>query len=134
MVAEYRARQRAGTENFEGRHNGGQSPDDGMAGIYGPLPLNAAAREWARLTGTKRPHRATILRWCTKGCRGVRLTGERAGNVWTVTPQALREFHRQLNERPRGSSPAMAGPVRTVEIARAIEELDAVIGAGGFDR
>jgi hypothetical protein len=93
-----------------------------------PLPLNAAAREWARLTGTKRPHRATILRWCTKGCRGIRLAGERAGNVWWVTPAALREFHRRLNERSCEAAPSTAGPVRVAEIARALQELDAIIG------
>jgi hypothetical protein len=91
-----------------------------------PLGLNAAAREWARLTGTPRPHRSTLLRWATRGCRGVRLAAERAGNSWAITPAALAEFHRQLNDRPAVTVPA--GPVRSAQIAQANDEFDRLVG------
>lgn len=119
MVSGYSTPTRAGTE-----------PHGGRAHRDTPLPLNAAAREWAMITGTKRPHRATLLRWCTRGCRGIRLVAERAGNVWAVTPAALVEFHRQLNARPAALVPLAAGPARANEIARALRELDSIIGGG----
>jgi hypothetical protein len=93
------------------------------------LPLNAAAREWARMTGTSRPHRSTIMRWCVKGCRGVRLCGRRSGNGWVVTPEALAEFHARINERPATSMTVPeANPARAAEIATALGELDKLIG------
>lgn len=93
------------------------------------LPLTEAAREWARLTKTPRPHRSTLIRWCTKGCRGVRLCGRRAGNGWVVTHDALVEFHRRLNEWTAHATKAVeANPARAGEIAAALDELDSLIG------
>ena len=93
------------------------------------LPLTVAAREWARITRTPRPHRSTLIRWCTKGCRGVRLCGRRAGNGWFVTRDALVEFHRLTNQRTGGMTSAIeANPARAGEIATALVELDRLIG------
>ncbi len=95
------------------------------------LGLNQAAREWARLTGTTKPHRSTLLRWATRGVRGVRLAAERAGNSWAITPAALAEFHRQLNDRPAVT--VQAGPVRAAQIAQANDEFDRLTGGSMAD-
>jgi hypothetical protein len=93
------------------------------------LPINEAAREWARITGTRRPHRSTLIRWCTRGCRGVRLAGRLAGGGWFVTCEALREFHVRVNERPLIDDRTVeANPARAAEIATALVELDSLIG------
>jgi hypothetical protein len=93
------------------------------------MPMSEAAREWAKITNTRRPHRATLIRWCTKGCRGVRLCARRAGGAWFVTRDALVEFHRRTNEHAFAMSPAIgANPARAGEIAAALRELDRLIG------
>ncbi len=93
------------------------------------LPLTEAAREWARITKTARPHRSTLIRWCTKGCRGVRLCGRRAGNTWVVTREALVEFRNRLNEWTVSAAAGVeTNPARAGEIATALAELDAIIG------
>ena len=104
-------------------------PRDSADGIPFALPVNAAAREWARITGTPRPHRSTIIRWCTRGCRGVRLAGRMAGGGWVVTRDALREFHFQINQRPTADHLPIGGiPGRAAEVAQALVELDALTG------
>ena len=104
-------------------------PRDFADGIPRALPLTEAAREWSRITKTPRPHRATLIRWCTKGCRGVRLCGRRAGHAWFVTRDALIEFHRRINESSIATSGmAEANPTRAGEIATALDELDQLLG------
>jgi len=56
----------------------------------------------------------------------VRLVAERHGNVWTITPAALAEFHRRLNEQAVAVVPA--GPARAAQVAAAMAELDAITG------
>jgi hypothetical protein len=98
-------------------------------GIPRALPINEAAREWARITGTARPHRSTLIRWCTRGCRGVRLAGRLAGGGWVVTHEALREFHVRINQRRQCDHHTVeAGTTRAAEIATALVELDALLG------
>jgi hypothetical protein len=93
------------------------------------MPISQAAREWARITKTRRPHRATLIRWCTKGCRGVRLCGRLAGGGWYVTRDALVEFHRLTNEQTAVATSAVeANPARAGEIAAALDQLDRLIG------
>jgi hypothetical protein len=92
------------------------------------LPLTRAAAEWARITGAPRPHRATLARWCVRGCRGVRLRGELAGGAWYVTREALVDFHRRLNEPRPEAADRVAGPARAAEIERTIAELHALVG------
>lgn len=104
-------------------------PRDCADGIPRALPINEAAREWARITGTPRPHRSTLIRWCTRGCRGVRLAGRLAGGGWVVTREALREFHVRINDRPLIADRTVeANPARAAEIATALNELDSIIG------
>lgn len=92
------------------------------------LPLTQAAAEWHRITGARRPHTATLARWCIRGCRGIRLRGERSGSQWFVTVEALREFHRLTNILPDRAPDRSAGPARAAEIARSLARLDEIIG------
>jgi len=92
------------------------------------LPLTQAAAEWHRITGARKPHTATLARWCIRGCRGVRLRGERSGGQWYVTSEALREFHRLTNILPAQAVDHFAGPARAAEIARSLARLDQMIG------
>ena len=92
------------------------------------LPLTQAAAEWHRITGARKPHTATLARWCIRGCRGVRLRGERSGGQWYVTSEALREFHRLTNILPAQAVDHSAGPARAAEIARSLARLDQMIG------
>lgn len=92
------------------------------------MPMTAAARWWARRSGTPRPHKATILRWATRGVRGHRLRAERRGGRWFVSVAALEDFHRVLNEPPPRAADRSAGPIRVAAVARVIQELDAEAG------
>jgi hypothetical protein len=92
------------------------------------LTLTQAAAEWHRITGARKPHTATLARWCIRGCRGVRLRGERSGGQWYVTSEALREFHRLTNILPAQAVDHSAGPARAAEIARSLARLDQMIG------
>ncbi len=104
-------------------HAGRKAEDESPA-----MRLTQAAAEWHRITGAPRPHRATLARWCIRGCRGIRLLGERSGGQWYVTTGALLEFHRLTNVLPEHAVSRAAGPVRAAEIARSLVELDAILG------
>jgi hypothetical protein len=91
------------------------------------LNANQAAAEWSRLTRAPRPNRATVIRWCSRGCRGHRLRGERLGGRWYVTPEALAAFLRETNELPPAAADRAAGPARAAQVAAAIERLDAIL-------
>jgi len=95
------------------------------------LSIEAAATWWARRSGTPKPHRATLIRWATRGVRGIRLPAERVGGRWYVTEAGLLEFHRRLNSRPEVPPPA--GAIRAAEIAAAQRELEAILGGGGHE-
>lgn len=94
------------------------------------LSMNQAAAHWARITGTPRPHRGTLIRWSTRGVRGCRLHAEPIGGRWYTTPQAIEAFLQSLTATaPRdeiGAAPA--GAARTAQVQRALDELDAKIG------
>ena len=94
----------------------------------GTMPIEQAARWWARRCGTDKPHRSTLVRWATRGCRGRRLRAELAGGRWFVTEAALADFHRHLNELPADVPDRAAGPVRKAEIAAALQQLDILLG------
>lgn len=114
-------------EVYLSAHTGRKAADE-SPGAARALPLTQAAAEWSRITGAPRPHRATLARWCIRGCRGVRLRGERSGGQWVVTVEALREFHRLTNILPDRAPDRTAGPARAAEIARALSSLDEIIG------
>ena len=45
----------------------------------------------------RRPHVATIWRWATKGCRGIKLQTWMSGGTRVTTPAAIEEFLHRLN-------------------------------------
>ena len=88
-----------------------------------PMSLDRAATFWARITGHKKVHRATLNRWATKGVKGHRLQAERFGGRWFVRPSALREFMTAIN----GPSP-LTDQQRDAEITAAQHRLDQIVG------
>lgn len=86
------------------------------------LSIEQAARWWARESRTPKPHKATIVRWATRGVRGRRLRAEFICGRWWVTEDDLRRFHREVNEA-NGSPTHCGGPVRAAQIAIAHQRL-----------
>lgn len=91
------------------------------------LSMNQAAAHWAKITGTPRPHRSTIIRWSTRGVRGCRLHAEPIGGRWYTTDQAIEEFLRHVvGTAPRGGQQETpAGAARAAQVQRALDRLDA---------
>jgi len=87
------------------------------------MSLDRAAALWAEKSNLPRPHRATLMRWATKGVRGARLHAQRRGGRWFVTDEALSEFHRLVNADTGSPIPRAAGPVRGAEIELAHAKL-----------
>jgi hypothetical protein len=86
------------------------------------LTIEQAAAWWAQQSRTPRPHKATIIRWATRGVRGRRLQAEFISGRWWVTQDALRRFHREVNESAANHS-MPAGPLRAAQIAAAHKHL-----------
>jgi hypothetical protein len=96
------------------------------------MTIEAAAAWWARYCRAPRPHRSTLIRWATRGCRGRRLRAELSGGRWYVTEASLREFHRQTNEPRPDAVDRSAGPTRAAEIAANVQRLEDVLASGDF--
>ena len=92
------------------------------------LPMNRVAALWSKITGTPRPHRGTVIRWSTKGVKGIRLRAERLGGRWYASRDAVLDFHRQLTTASAAEGDRLAGPTRVVQVQAALQELDALIG------
>jgi hypothetical protein len=92
------------------------------------ISMNRAAAMWSKITGTPRPHRATMLRWAIKGVKGARLRAERLGGRWYSTHEAVIDFHRQLTTATAAQSDHAAGPSRIAQIQASLTELDRLIG------
>jgi hypothetical protein len=95
-----------------------------------PLPkisMNEGAAYWARITGAPRPHRSTLIRWATKGCRGKRLQAEPLAGRWFTTEPAIDEFLRHVTQLPPDVSDRTAGPARAAQVQRTLDDLDRVI-------
>jgi hypothetical protein len=92
------------------------------------LNLNRVAAYWSQITGTPRPHRGTVIRWATKGVKGVRLRAERLAGRWYASPEAVLDFHRQLTTASAAEGDRLAGPTRVIQVQAALQELDALIG------
>jgi hypothetical protein len=72
-------------------------------------------------------HRVTLLRWLTRGVRGVRLAGTKAGAAWRVRAADLDAFLGELTRLALEGTPAplvVAGqtPAAQRERARAARE------------
>lgn len=92
--------------------------------------MTKAAAYVAKKTGAPRPHRATILRWATRGIRGCKLRAEPVGARWYTSPEDVDEFLRQTAAAAAWHD-APAGPVRAGQITSAIAELDAELEGTG---
>lgn len=107
-----------------------------------PLNLSAAAAYIGRLTGEK-PHTSTIWRWCSKGCKGIRLESICIGGKRYVTVSAIERFieARSQPDAPRASTIAAEGSRpqhvarhdarRRAEIEAARRRLDVLTNRGG---
>jgi len=81
------------------------------------LTLNQAADLFPR-----RPHIATMHRWCLRGCRGVKLRSWMLGGVRHVTPEAVEEFLLALNREGTSESPDESAR-RSREAGQALQAL-----------
>jgi hypothetical protein len=91
------------------------------------ISMNDAAAYWSRITGAPRPHRGTLIRWAIRGVRGKRLRAEPLAGRWYTTTDAIEEFLRHVSQPAAAGVDRTAGPVRTAQVQRALDDLDAVI-------
>lgn len=56
------------------------------------ITLAMAAELLPRRPDGRKVHVRTIQRWIEQGCRGVYLSGRKAGNTWFTTPEAIEQF------------------------------------------
>ena len=91
------------------------------------ISMNQGAAYWARITGAPRPHRGTLIRWATKGCRGKRLQAETLAGRWFTTTDAVEEFLRHVSEVPANVVDRAAGPARAAQVQRSLDDLDRMI-------
>jgi hypothetical protein len=91
------------------------------------IDMQAAAAYWARITGTPRPHRGTLIRWAIKGVRGRRLQAEPLAGRWYTTTDAVDEFLRHMTQGSDGRADQSASPARAAQVGRALDELDQMI-------
>lgn len=91
------------------------------------IDMQAAAGHWARMTGTPRPHRGTLIRWATRGVRGRRLRGELIAGRWYTTVEDIEEFLRHMTQPISDCLDRAAAPIRAAQVERAIDDLDEMI-------
>lgn len=88
------------------------------------IGMQRAAAYFARVTGAPRPHRATLVRWATRGVRGRRLRAELLGGRWFTSEPEVDEFLRHLTAVPELCCDQSAGPVREAQVRAAVADLD----------
>ena len=88
------------------------------------MPFVEAAAEWAKMTGTPRPHRGTMIRWATRGVRGVTLKARRFLGRWYTTSDALEDFLRRCEFAPPQQGVESPGPIRSARIEESLRKLD----------
>jgi hypothetical protein len=91
------------------------------------IDMQTAAAYWAKVTGTPRPHRGTLIRWASKGVRGVRLQAEPIAGRWYTTTDAVDEFLRHMPRPGDVGSDVTAVTVRATQVGMAIEDLDQML-------
>jgi hypothetical protein len=91
------------------------------------ISMTQGAAYWARITGAPRPHRCTLIRWATKGCRGRRLQAEPLAGRWFTTTEAIEEFLRHVTQLPADVTDRTAGPARAAQVQRSLDDLDRMI-------
>ena len=87
------------------------------------LPLREAADHFPRRRG-KKVHISTIVRWATKGCRGVVLASSFAGGIRYTRASAIAAFLAALNQHsPAPVKSAVNSRTNDVEAQLAVEGL-----------
>ena len=87
------------------------------------FPLREAADHFPRRRG-KKPHISTIVRWATKGCRGVVLETFFVGGIRYLRLSAITEFLAALNQHlPAPMKSATNSRANAVEAQLAAEGL-----------
>jgi len=71
----------------------------------------------------KRPHVATLFRWATRGCRGIRLETIQCGGTRCTSVEALQRFFERCTD-PSAPPSAVSSKAREREIAAAENTLD----------
>jgi hypothetical protein len=101
-----------------------------------PISLKDACKYLGEVTG-KRPALATVWRWCSKGCRGVRLESVCIGGRRYVTIPAIERFINRSNQPAEPPAPpvetlskteAAYRAMRKAQIDAAIKRLDEMLG------
>ena len=62
-----------------------------------------APREFPSIGG-RRPHKATVYRWCTRGVRGVKLETLLIGGTLCTSVEAIRRFILATSQRKAGAA------------------------------
>lgn len=90
------------------------------------ITMQDAAAYWAKISGAPRPHRCTLIRWATRGVRGLRLEAEPLAGRWYTTTDAVDEFHRRMVQ-PFAVASHSGTTTRAAQVMRAVDELDEMI-------
>ena len=89
------------------------------------LSFSDAAKRLPRRRAGKRPHVATLYRWATRGCQGVKLETIRVGGTLCTSAEALQRFCERLSNPDESSDVAGYGSrSRQRQIAQAEHELE----------
>jgi len=101
-----------------------------------PISLKDACKYLGEVTG-KRPALTTVWRWCSKGCRGVRLESVCIGGRRYVTIPAIERFINGSNRPAEPPAPpvetlskteAAYRAMRKAQIDAAMKKLDEMLG------
>lgn len=95
-----------------------------------PLSLSQVAKRLPPNRGGKPVHVSTVMRWITKGVRGVRLEAVRLGGRWVSTAEALQRFSDCLTAARYDSDPAVTAT--TASTLKAAERADRELATLGF--
>lgn len=88
------------------------------------LNFGDAATRLPRRRAGKKPHVATLYRWATRGCRGVKLETIRVGGTLCTSVEALQRFCEHLSDPESAAPRQQTTKSREREITRAERELE----------
>jgi hypothetical protein len=91
------------------------------------LSLTDAAARLPRRRGGKRVNVATLYRWSTHGCRGVRLETIQIGGTKCTSVEALQRFFLELTDPGRDPALAEAGARHPAPVRRRQRDDQAVV-------
>lgn len=74
------------------------------------------------IRGDLKLHPSTLMRWMTKGCRGIVLEGQKIGGRWYTSDEAIDRFLAKLNSG-RQRLVSEADEVRNERVEQALKEV-----------